>query len=67
MTWSDIEDALFDGTKEQIEGLCCPDCGEKITYEYLASIKQLNIACRQCGKIEKLHSCSTVPNCSLIT
>ncbi len=27
ITWDDIDDILYDGAKEDIQALTCPDCG----------------------------------------
>lgn len=49
MTWYDVEDILFDGTKEQIGSIRCPDCGGKIQFSYYPGSGRMVTACYNCG------------------
>lgn len=47
MTWEKIDEILFQGTKEEVETITCPKCGEKMNlniYEVGFTIK-----CTKCG------------------
>ncbi len=34
MSWDDIYDILYDGTKEEISKLRCPDCGGGLSFRF---------------------------------
>lgn len=66
MTWDDIEDVLFDGNREEISELRCPDCNNPISHSYDKQINQLTVSCPKCGYTSISHSCEKVPNCATI-
>ena len=49
--WYDVEDVLYDGEKEDIEKIVCPDCGKKIQYKYSEETNFFEIRCVHCGQI----------------
>lgn len=51
--WCDVEDILYDGEKEDIEKIVCPDCGEKIQYRYSEDVGIFEIRCIHCGHISR--------------
>lgn len=60
--WDDVEDVLYDGAKEDIEKIVCPDCGEKIQYKYSEESNSFEIRCIHCGHISRETGCPK-PNC----
>ena len=60
--WYDVEDVLYDGTKEEIESLCCPDCGAKISYRFSNEPRGFEVRCKTCGYIERGVG-GNIPNC----
>ena len=62
MNWLDIDDILFDGTKEEIENINCPDCGGEIEFEYFPEADSISTFCSGCGILERAHGCCQVPN-----
>jgi DNA-directed RNA polymerase subunit RPC12/RpoP len=56
-----IEDALFDGTKEEMLRVICPECGGDI--EYSVTKQEMLIRCTVCGSRSSLHGLSQTPNC----
>ncbi|MBR5156480.1 MAG: hypothetical protein IKW59_01800 [Clostridia bacterium] len=63
-TWEMVEDILFDGTSDEIRRIACPDCGEKVFYNYNADSNSLEYGCKNCGKTIRAHGCHQIPNCS---
>lgn len=53
MTWYDIDDILYDGTKEDIESIVCPDCGKKISYRYSDTPRGFEVSCKGCGYLSR--------------
>ncbi len=51
--WYDVEDILYDGTKEDIEKIVCPECGEKIQYKYSEESNSFEVRCIHCGHISR--------------
>lgn len=43
--WDDIENVLYDGTKEEIQRLRCPMCGKEIRYKYSPTADAIEIGC----------------------
>lgn len=64
MDWYDVDDVLYDGTKEEISKLKCPDCGGNIKYSYTKSCECFTISCKSCGHLSISHG-SPTPNCYL--
>lgn len=62
MTWYDVEDILYDGTKAEIEKIVCPDCGGKISYRYSEEPRGLEVKCSKCGYLSR-SSGGEEPNC----
>ena len=62
MDWCDVDDILYDGSKEEILNLRCPDCGGSIQFEYYPSSQNLKVECHHCGYFSKAYG-GTVPNC----
>ena len=60
--WNDIDDVLYDGTKEEIENIVCPDCGSKIQYRYSGEVQSFEVKCAHCGHISRATG-SPKPNC----
>lgn len=60
--WEDIEDILYDGTKEDIEKIVCLDCGGKIQYKYSEESNSFEIKCIHCGHISR-ETGSPKPKC----
>lgn len=62
MDWLDVNDMLYDGKKEDIKKLRCPDCGGFIEYEYVGSIGVFKVSCTSCGYVSKENG-APEPNC----
>ena len=62
MDWYDVEDILYDGTKEEIQALRCPDCGGNISYNYDPTARRFSIMCKACGMLSVSHG-GEIPNC----
>ena len=60
--WYDVEDVLYDGEKEDIEKIVCPDCGKKIQYKYSEETNSFEIRCVHCGQISR-ETGSPKPKC----
>lgn len=60
--WYDVEDTLYDGAKEDIEKVVCPDCGKKIRYKYSRESSSLEVRCIHCGHISR-ETGSPMPKC----
>ncbi len=61
MDWYDIDDILYDGDKEQIAKLKCPDCNGRISYSYSGKSRAFSVTCNKCGYISGAHG-SPKPN-----
>ena len=66
MTWYDIENILFDGTKENIEKLRCPECGGKISFSCSMKYARFVLRCNSCGYLSVSHGFYATPNCCSI-
>lgn len=62
MDWYDVDDILYDGTKEEILKLRCPDCGGTIKYSYEKSCNSFTVLCESCGYLSRSHG-GPIPNC----
>lgn len=62
MTWSNIEDILYDGTPEEISRLTCPKCGGSIHYIYSKSYRSIEWGCLKCQFHRGVGS--PEPNCA---
>ena len=60
MTWCDLDDILYDGTKLDMQDVKCPDCGGHIKYTFYNDT--FTKECIQCGTIEK-NDKSPKPKC----
>ena len=60
--WYDVDDILYDGKKEDIENIVCPDCGGKIKYRYGEESNSFEVSCHKCGHLSRAHG-SPIPNC----
>lgn len=63
MDWYDIEDILYDGTKEEIEKLRCPDCGGNISFSCSIKYKRFVLKCDSCGYLSISNGFLKEPNC----
>lgn len=63
MDWYDVDDVLYDGTKEEIANLKCPDCGGAISYRYNDNVSTFEVLCKGCGYVARGHG-SPRPNCA---
>lgn len=61
-TWEDVEDILFDGTKNEIESLRCPECGGALTFSFAKSVMASTLSCNNCGMTTRAHGVHYVPN-----
>lgn len=61
MNWYDVEDILFDGSKEEMNKLSCPDCGGVIKVTYNNEVRAMQIVCKGCGHLERLNG-GEIPN-----
>ena len=55
MNWYDVEDILFNGSREEMLNLSCPDCIGNISVKYDEEVRGMEIRCMRCGHIERLH------------
>jgi ribosomal protein S27E len=66
MDWDDLDHVLYDGTKEEILKVRCPDCGGKISFQYFEreGLKSsFTIKCSGCYTLSK--GCGgPKPNCA---
>ncbi len=62
---ADIDDILYNGTKEQILGIHCPDCGGNIRYSFTCygeNESRFTTECVNCHTITIEHN-GPEPNC----
>lgn len=57
MTWVDVENIIFDGSRQEIETLTCPECGNSIYINYEPQIKHLEYGCKKCRICAYLSGC----------
>ena len=62
MDWETVEEILYDGKKEQINAVRCPDCGGTIYFTFSDECDSIEIGCKHCGRISRGYK-SPVPNC----
>jgi len=62
LSWDDIDDIIFAGTQEQIDKVVCPECGGKLKLSYFPKIRCVEIHCKGCGAVIKMHGVSQKPN-----
>jgi hypothetical protein len=63
--WEDIDDILYEGTKEQITNTRCPDCGGYIKYSFSSlgeNRSRFVTECLNCHTINVGHK-GPMPNC----
>lgn len=58
-----ILNVLFDGTRQEISKLQCPNCKGTITYSFAMTYHSGRIMCEQCGIIESYYKFDGEPNC----
>jgi hypothetical protein len=66
MDWDDVEEVLFDGNKEQIDSVRCPDCGGSISFEFNEHYRTFKTACLNCGAWSKGCKAADKPRCAEI-
>lgn len=57
----DIPNLLIDGTRAQMDGLRCPECGAPIRYRYTAGCDAFTVLC-DCTE-DRCHGTFHEPNC----
>ena len=62
MSWDDIEDILYDGTREEIDSLQCPECKGRLKMAYFPKHKNLEIRCKDCHTVIRSHGAEKIPN-----
>jgi len=65
MNWEDVEGILFEGTREQIDGVKCPDCGGELRFLYYPMARNTEIFCKGCHIVLRSHGAKSVPNFAL--
>ena len=65
MDWDDVDEILFDGTKEQIEKVRCVECNNTIKYEFDEEYHTFAIWCHTCGLMSKACKVQDKPNCAI--
>lgn len=66
MDWDDVEEILFEGTREQILKLRCPDCEGIIEYEFDKIYCTFKVKCIDCGTWIKGCKVISEPKCAII-
>lgn len=62
MDWYDVEDVLYDGTKEEIANLKCPGCDGEISFRY-DDVSAFEVSCKSCGYLARGYG-GPRPNCA---
>ena len=62
-TIDDVIDTLFDGNKEDIQKIKCPDCNGTISYSLSNDIESMTVRCLDCGKSVHMGKLTEKPNC----
>ena len=62
MTWDDVDNILWNGTKEEIENVKCPECNKKFEMSYYPKTRNTQIWCNNCGTLIRGHGSHSVPN-----
>jgi hypothetical protein len=65
MDWDDVDEILFNGTKEQIEKVRCVECGNAIKYEFDEEYSTFTIWCHNCRLRSKACKVHYKPNCAI--
>ncbi len=65
MDWDDVEEILFDGTKETIKNLKCVNegCSGNIEYEFNSKFNSFVVKCQKCGHYSKSNGVFYIPSC----
>ena len=66
MNWDDVDDIIFDGTKEQIDSVKCPECKSHLRLSYYPETMNVEIRCRGCGTVILEHGVAERPNFALV-
>lgn len=61
-TWDDVDDIIFDGSKEEVDNLKCVDCSNNLDVSFDKEAMSLTIRCTKCGKLIREHGCSYIPS-----
>ncbi len=51
--WDDLYDILYDGSKEEMKDVVCPECGGNISYRYCDEVNSFEVSCNACGRIDR--------------
>ena len=62
-TIDDVIDTLFDGNKEDIENVKCPNCNGTISYALSDDMKSMTVRCIDCGESVHMGKLIEKPNC----
>ena len=62
MTWDDVDEILFDGTKEQILAVKCPECGGDLVFSYFKETRGRETGCLGCHTFSRGYRAYKVPN-----
>ena len=65
MNWDDLEDILYYGTENEINGVLCPECGGELITEYYPETRNVEIFCEKCGTFIRDHGAHKIPNFAL--
>lgn len=61
MSWDEIEDIIFKGSKENIDKLMCPECGGQLIVNYSTATNSLEVKCKHCGSCTRQSGLLEVP------
>ncbi len=61
-TWEDVEDALFDGSKDEIKKLKCPECGGALTFVFNEKFMSSILSCDGCKTVTRANGVHYIPN-----
>ncbi|MCO7121923.1 hypothetical protein NIA71_08160 [Ihubacter massiliensis] len=61
-TWEDIDDILFDGNKDEIAALRCPECGGTLKFVFNKKTMGSVLECTACGAGQRGNGAAYVPN-----
>lgn len=65
MNWDDVDDVLYDGKKEDIARLKCPECGGNITFRFNDKPRIFEVSCKKCCSFRKGNG-GPKPNCAVL-
>ncbi len=57
MDWYDVDDIIYEGTKEQVQALRCPECNHSIEIDYSEESHSMTVRCLGCGYIARSTGC----------